>query len=650
MQILEEASEENGYTLFNLYAHIGSPSPYLVTLQVDGVPIQMEIDTGSSLSLISESTFRRLWPNRTLEDSLANLTMYSGAQLQVLGTVDVQVCQANARPVNLSLAVVGADGPSLLGRDLIKSLQLDWARICRLDAKPAEAVLQRHSKVFQEELGLLQGYQASIYVDPTARPQFFRPRPVPYSMRSLIEQELERLVQSGVLKPVQFADWAAPIVPVLKGDKKSVRICGDFSVTVNQVSRLDSYPLPKPEDLFARLAGGKTFSILDLSQAYLQIELDKDSRKFVAINTHKGLFQFTRLPYGVSSAPGIFQRTMEALLQDIPAVMVYIDDILITGKSEEEHLETLQRVLVRLEESGLKLKRSKCLLMPPSVTYLGHKIDKDGIHPLAEKVRAVQKAPEPKNVTELKAYLGLLSYYGRFMPNLAHMIAPLYHLLCASTHWQWTSQEQNAFEASKELLAAPRVLAHYDPQLPLVLACDASPYGLGAMLAHRYPDGTEKPVAYASRTLSAAEKNYSQIEKEGLACVFGVKRFHLYLYGRSFTLATDHKPLLSLFGVKKPVPPQASGQIQQWALTLSMYDYTLIHKKSAEHGNADALSRVPLPDSISSTPIPAKTVLLLEQMNEMPVTAEHIKTWTLFFTYLVYVRLHLDSQEVSRTW
>ena len=191
VQKSEEAAEEIEYTLFNLYAHIDSQSPYLVTLQVDGVPLQMEIDTGSSLSLISESTFWQLWPNKTWEDSKTNLTMYSGAQLQVLGTVNVQVCQASARPVNLSLAVVGADGPSLLGRNWIQSLQLDWPRICRLDAKPAEAVLQRHSKVFQEELGLLKGYQASIYVDPTARPRFFRPRPVTYSMRSLIEQELE---------------------------------------------------------------------------------------------------------------------------------------------------------------------------------------------------------------------------------------------------------------------------------------------------------------------------------------------------------------------------------------------------------------------------------------------------------------------------
>ena len=245
------------YTLFNLYAHIDSQSPYLVTLHKDGVPLQLT--WASSLSFISESTLR---PNRILEDSLTNLLMYSSAQLQVMSTVNVQVCQGSTRPVNLSLALVGADGPSLLGRNRIKSLQLDCAWICPLDAKSSEAVLQRHSWGFQEELGLLQGYQASICLNPTARPQLFRPRPVPYSMRSLIEQELERLVQSVVFKPVQFAKWATPIVPVLKSDKKSMRICGDFSVTVNQVSRVDSYPLPKPEDLFGQLVGGKTFSIL----------------------------------------------------------------------------------------------------------------------------------------------------------------------------------------------------------------------------------------------------------------------------------------------------------------------------------------------------------------------------------------------------
>ena len=199
--------------------------------------------------------------------------------------------------------------------------------------------------------------------------------------------------------------------------------------------------------------------------------------------------------------------------------MVYINDILVTGKSDEEHLETLEKVLVRLEESGLKLKKSKCSLMVPSMTYLGHKIDMDGIHPLTEKVRAVQEAPEPKSVTELKAYLGLLSYYGKFIPNLAHTIAPLYHLLGTSTPWQWTFQEQNAFVAFKELLAAPRVLTHYDPQLPLVLACDASSYGLGAVLAHCYPDGAEKPIALRHVLFQLQKRTTLKLRRKGwLVC------------------------------------------------------------------------------------------------------------------------------------
>ncbi len=174
-----------------------------------------------------------------------------------------------------------------------------------------------------------------------------------------MENKLEHFVQEGILKPVQFADWAAPIVPVLKSDKKTVQICRDFSMTVNCASKLDCYPLPKVEDLFARLAGGKTFTKLDLQQAYQQIELDEGSRKVVCINTHKGLFQFKRLPYGVSSAPGIFQRTMETLLQNIPSVVVYIDDIFASGPTEEEHLKSLDETLTRQEKAGLRLKRDQ---------------------------------------------------------------------------------------------------------------------------------------------------------------------------------------------------------------------------------------------------------------------------------------------------
>ena len=198
-----------------------------------------------------------------------------------------------------------------------------------------------------------------------------------------------------------------------------------FVFTVNQASKLDRYPIPRIDDLFATLAGGESFTKLDMSQAFQQILLDEESKSYVVINTHKGLFRYNRLPFGVSSAPGIFQRVMEGLLSGIPGVVVYID-ILVTGKTTADHLAALDEVLTRLEKAGLHLKRKKCFLMQPSVTYLGHLIDAQGLHPLPDKVRAVQEAPPPRSVAQLKSYLGLLRSFFLTYP-------PLYPPLLVST-------------------------------------------------------------------------------------------------------------------------------------------------------------------------------------------------------------------------
>ena len=190
----------------------------------------------------------------------------------------------------------------------------------------------------------------------------------------------------AILEPIQYADWAAPIVPVLKKRKESVRVCGDFKLTVNEVARLDRYPVPQIEDLLTKLASGKQFSKLNMSQAYQQLLLDESSRQYVVINTHKGLFRYSRLPFGFLSAPGIFQRVMESLLQDIPGVVVYIHNVLITGLDESGHIAGLEEVLSRMEQAGLRLSKGKCLFMSPSVEHLGYKIDANGLHPLLEKV------------------------------------------------------------------------------------------------------------------------------------------------------------------------------------------------------------------------------------------------------------------------
>ena len=319
---------------------------------------------------------------------------------------------------------------------------------------------------------------------------------------------------------------------------------------------------------------------------------------------------------------------MESVLSGIPKVIVYLDDILVTGTSEEDHLHNLQIVLQKIEEAGLHLKKDKCKFMVPSITYLGHKVDAQGLHPLPDKIEAIVSAPRPKTVTELKAFLGLVNYYSKFIPNLASVLYPLYQLLNKGVDWSWSIEREKAFKHAKTLLTSNNVLIHYDSQKALVLACDASAYGVGVVLSHRLSDGSERPIGFASRVLSPAERNYSQIERESLACVFGVKKFHSYLYGRRFTLVTDHKPLLTLLHQHRAIPTTASNRIQRWALTLSMYEYSISFKPSIAHSNADALSRLPLYNVSREPPVPTETVLLLQQISESPISANQIRRWT----------------------
>jgi len=410
---------------------------------------------------------------------------------------------------------------------------------------------------------------------------------------------------------VEFTERAAPIVPVVKQDG-SVRICGDYKCTVNQVSKLDNYPIPKTDDLLATLGGGNKFTKLDMSQAYQQLLLDEESKKFTTINTHKGLYQYNRLPFGVSSAPGIFQRTMENLLQGIPHVVVRVDDILGSGKNDP----------------GVRLRLAKCLFMQPQVTYCGFVISGDGVQPLAAKVDAIKNAPEPNDVSQLRAFLGMTNYYHRFLPDVATVLEPLHQLLRKGSKWQWLEEQQEAFEEAKELLQSAELLVHFDPSKELILATDASDYGVGAVLSHKVEGGAERPIGYMSRSLNAAVRNYSTLEKEALAIIFGVKKFHQFLYGHPFTIKTDYKPLEGLLNEKKGIPALAAPRIQRWALTLSAYEYKISYKAGQTNGNADGLSRLPLPKMPDSVPVPGETILLMEHLEGTPVHSGHIKEWT----------------------
>lgn len=236
-----------------------------------------------------------------------------------------------------------------------------------------------------------------------------------------------------------------------------------------------------------------------------------------------------------------------------------------TGKSDEEHLSNLDQVLSRL-------KKEKCRFLLPEVEFLGHILTAKGIRPSPKNVKAIQKVDYPKDTTQLKSFLGMVTYYLKFLPNLSNTLFPLYSLLQKGSTWKWEKEHELAFTQVKNQLISPVTLATFNPDRELVLQCNASPYGVGAVLSHRDSDGSEHPIAYSSRTLAPAKKRYSQIDKEALALVFGVKKFHIYLYGRRFTLVSDHKPLLHIMGENRGVPQMASARLQRWSLLLGAYN------------------------------------------------------------------------------
>jgi hypothetical protein len=276
----------------------------------------MEIDTGAAASVISERTYKNAWVGEARPSLLTTnvlLRTYSGERLNIRGEIKVDV-QFRDKKAKLNLLVVVGNGPSLMGRDWISVLQPNFSVLRSSVDGSLQSLLDKHAVLFKEELGRIKGVKVKIHVDPKARPLFFKPRPVPYALRARVEEELKRLEAAGIIEPVTHSDWAAPVVPVVKGDG-SIRLCGDYKLTVNRVASLEKYPLPRIEDLISSLGKGKVFTKLDLANAYLQIELEQESKKYVTISTHKGLFQYNRLPFGVASAPAIFQHTMENILQ-----------------------------------------------------------------------------------------------------------------------------------------------------------------------------------------------------------------------------------------------------------------------------------------------------------------------------------------------
>ena len=369
------------------------------------------------------------------------------------------------------------------------------------------------------------------------------------------------------------------------------------------------------------------FSKIDLQTAYLQISVDKACQYFLVINTHKGLFKYKRLPYGLSSSPAIFQRFISNILVNIPGVAVYMDDIIISGEDESQHDFRLKKVLNILSHHNVQINKSKTMLKAKQIEYLGYLISGNGIRPSAVKVKAIMEAPAPTNVGEVQVFLGMVTYYARTIRNFSTVLAPLYDFLKKDAKFVWSEKEQNAFVTIKNELAHSSLLANFSNDFPIIVETDASPVGVGCVLLQKM-NGVEKPVYFASKKLSSAEKNYSQIDKEGLAVVYAVTKFKYFLLGKRFTIRTDHKPLLGLFGRDKQVPQNANARIQRWSLLLSQFDYDLVFKAGKDNKVADALSRLPIEDVQNNSNTPNEYINLVDTLNFKDISFDIIKEMT----------------------
>ncbi len=323
---------------------------------MNGKSIRMELDTGSAVSEMSQHEFEKHFKTAKLKPSPVKLNTYTGEPIIPLGVMPVTV-KYNDQQSELDLYIVRIEGPALWGRDWLRKLQLDWKSIKSLQVtgsaspctqKELEKVLDGATVVFQSGIGTLKHIKGKITLDENAVPKFHKARPVPYAISQKLETELDQLEAEGILSKVDWSPWATPVVPVAKKDG-TVRLCGDFKVSVNPVLQAEQYPLPRIEDIFATLSGGQLFSKIDLAEAYLQMEMEEDSNVFLTINTHKGLYRYNRLVFGVASAPALWKRAMDQVLQGCPGTQCYLDDIIVTGDSDNSHLENLARVLKRLE-------------------------------------------------------------------------------------------------------------------------------------------------------------------------------------------------------------------------------------------------------------------------------------------------------------
>ncbi len=556
-------------------------------VKVDNVSVTMLADTGSRINIIDEPTLRKIpnW-NKQLKPTQKRVYAYkSNTPLDLLGVFQATI-ESNEKYVVGNIYVVRGEGENLLSCGT--ALELGLITVTNM--------LQEHKdlKVKFPELfkgvGLLKDHKVKLHINPDVSPVAQKHRRIPFHLRKQVEAELQSLLDQDVIEPVTGpTPWVSPIVVVPKPKAPGkVRICVDMRAANTAIMR-ERHISPTLDDIVEQLNGSTVFSKIDLRSGYHQLQIEEECRQITTFSTHKGLFRYKRLNFGISSASEIFQKTIAQVLSGIPGALNISDDIIIHGKSQNDHDEALDRVCTSLVSKGLTANAEKCEFNKDVLDYYGFVFREGGMTPDPKKVLAIQELEAPSNPGEVRSFLGMVGYVSRFIPNYSTITAPLRELVCKSAPWAWEKRHQDAVDNLKLALKSAPVLAYFDPNKDTEIAVDASPVGLGAVLTQVDANGDRRVVAYASRSLSGTEQRYSQTEREALGVVYSLEHFHLYVFGKPVTVITDHKPLLYIMNNPVSKPP---ARIERWALRINPYNPTIVYSPGKDNP-ADYMSRHP---------------------------------------------------------
>jgi len=471
------------------------------------------------------------------------------------------------------------------------------------DRKEFRAALEEFEGCFaktDDQLGRCNVTEHEIHLTPNARPIYQAPRPTSWKEQAILSKHTDDMLKKGVIER-STGPWCARTLLAQKKDG-TWRFCLDFR-PLSGVTIFSVYPMPSIDGALTRLRGAKIFSVMDLESGYWQIPLRKEDREKTAFATADGVFQFLVMPFGLCTAQSTFQRTMDMVLGGLrwTSCLVYIDDIIVYAADTTEHIRRLRLVLAALQKAKLKLP--KCRFGEAAITALGHRVNAEGISPDPEKVRAICEFPLPpagatrvEKIKWIKSYLGICSYYRKHVPGFSEVAKPLFDLTKEKSLFIWTAAHQESFDRLKEMLADAATLAYPDPEAAFEIHPDACGYGIGVVLLQKQ-EGTERPLAFASRLMSSSEKNYSITEKECLALIWAIKKFRPYIFGCPIKIVTDHHALCWLQS-----KADLAGRLARWSMVLTEYKYTIAHKNGRLHNDADALSRYPVTDSQPPTP------------------------------------------------